>query len=137
MAARSSTSSRIPSSSQGRLLLCSHGEKPVLRISGTKENPGRRFWGCVYFEVQEGCNFFHWADPDTEVEYSEIARLRKKLSMMKSRTKVAEWKLKFVAVLGFFGYILLLFLVVNWPGWGLCIKGVLDCGMLNVFEDVI
>ncbi|QHN87118.1 DNA-(apurinic or apyrimidinic site) lyase [Arachis hypogaea] len=75
MAARSSTSSRSRASSQGMLLLCSHGEKPVLRISGTKENPGRRFWGCVYFEVQEGCNFFHWADPETEVEYSEIARV--------------------------------------------------------------
>ncbi|RYR22147.1 hypothetical protein Ahy_B03g067426 [Arachis hypogaea] len=101
MAARSSTSFRSRALSQGRLLLCSHGEKPVLRISGTKKNPGRRFWGCV----QEGYNFFRWADPETEVEHSEIARIRKKLSMMKSRTKAAEWKLKFVAVLGFFGWV--------------------------------
>ncbi|RYR72084.1 hypothetical protein Ahy_A02g006282 isoform A [Arachis hypogaea] len=94
MAAQSSTSSRSRASSHGRLLLCSYGEKPVLRISGTKENPGCRFWGCVYFEVQQGCNFFRWADPETEVEHSEVARIRKKLSMMKSRTKAAEWKLK-------------------------------------------
>ncbi|QHN99801.1 uncharacterized protein DS421_13g400990 [Arachis hypogaea] len=56
-------------------------------------------------QVQEGYNFFRWADPETEVEHSEIARIRKKLSMMKSRTKAAEWKLKFVAVLGFFGWV--------------------------------
>ncbi|QHO39095.1 uncharacterized protein DS421_4g126130 [Arachis hypogaea] len=89
----------------GRVLLCSHSEKPVLQISGTKENPGHRFWGCVYFEVQQGYNFFCWADPETEVKHSEIARIRKKLSRMKSRTKVAEWKLKVVAVLGFFGWV--------------------------------
>ncbi|RYR13379.1 hypothetical protein Ahy_B04g070406 isoform A [Arachis hypogaea] len=102
MAAQSLTSSRSRSSSHGRLLLCFYGEKPVLRISGTKENPGRRFWGCVYFEVQQGCNFFHWVDPETEVEHLEIARIRKKVSTLKSRTKAAEWKLKVVAVLGFF-----------------------------------
>ncbi|QHO14492.1 uncharacterized protein LOC107641574 [Arachis ipaensis] len=105
MAAQSSTSFRSRTSSYGRLLLCSHGEKPVLRISGTKENPGRRFWGYVYFEVQQGCNFFRWADPETEVEHSEVVRIRKKLSMMKSRTKMAEWKLKVIAVLGFFGWV--------------------------------
>ncbi|RYR72083.1 hypothetical protein Ahy_A02g006282 isoform B [Arachis hypogaea] len=115
MAAQSSTSSRSRASSHGRLLLCSYGEKPVLRISGTKENPGCRFWGCVYFEVQQGCNFFRWADPETEVEHSEVARIRKKLSMMKSRTKAAEWKLKVVAVLGFFGWVgFLCLLLQSW-----------------------
>ncbi|XP_015959431.1 uncharacterized protein LOC107483319 [Arachis duranensis] len=98
MAAQSSCSSRSRSSSHSRLLLCSHGEKSVLRISGTKENLGRRFWGCVYFEVQQGYNFFHWADPETEVEHSEIARIRKKVSMLKSRMKAVEWKLKVYSV---------------------------------------
>ncbi|RYR57649.1 hypothetical protein Ahy_A05g023354 isoform A [Arachis hypogaea] len=94
MAAQSSTSSRSRSSSHGRPLLCSHGERPVLQTSGTKENPGCKLWGCVYFEVQQGCNFFRWEDPETEVEYSKIARIKRKVSSLKSRTKAAEWKLK-------------------------------------------
>ncbi|RYR28555.1 hypothetical protein Ahy_B01g052699 [Arachis hypogaea] len=96
MASQSSLSSRSRSSSHSRLLFCSHSERLVLRTSGTKENPGRRFWDCV----QQGCNFFHWTDPETEVKYSEVARIRRKVSSLKSRTKVAEWKLKVVAVLG-------------------------------------
>ncbi|XP_057755903.1 DNA-(apurinic or apyrimidinic site) endonuclease 2-like [Arachis stenosperma] len=102
MAAQSSTSSHNISSSYGRMLLYFHGEKPVLQISGTKENPGRRFWECVYFEVQQGCNFFRWPVPEIEMEHSEIARIRKKVSILKSRMKAAEWKLKVVAVLGLF-----------------------------------
>ncbi|QHN87181.1 uncharacterized protein DS421_16g552810 [Arachis hypogaea] len=115
MAAQSSTSSRSRSLSHGRLLLCSHSEKPVLRMSGTKENPGHRFWGCVYFEVQQGCNFFRWADPETEVEHIEIARIRKKVSMLKSRTKAAEWKLKVAVVLGCLGWVgFVCLLLQNW-----------------------
>ncbi|MED6181781.1 hypothetical protein PIB30_022535 [Stylosanthes scabra] len=43
-------------------VMCWHGERAVLRTSGTKENPGRRFCGCVRYEVQESCGFFKWAD---------------------------------------------------------------------------
>ncbi|RYR01437.1 uncharacterized protein LOC107646298 [Arachis ipaensis] len=103
MAVQSSISSRSKSSSHGRLLLCSYGERPMLRTSETKENPGCRFWDCVYYEVHQGCNFFRWTDPETEVEHSEIARIRRKVFSLKSRTKAAEWKLMVVAVLEFFG----------------------------------
>ncbi|QHO39353.1 uncharacterized protein DS421_4g128380 [Arachis hypogaea] len=112
MAAESSVSSRRKSSSHGRLLLCSHGERPVLRTSGTKENYCRRFWGCVYYEVHEGCNFFRWAEPETEVKNPEIARMRRKVASLKSRTKAAEWKLMVVAVLGFFGWVGFLYLLL-------------------------
>ncbi|MED6142753.1 hypothetical protein PIB30_000315 [Stylosanthes scabra] len=44
------------------MLLCLHGVPPVLRVSRTKENPGRRFWDCVYYEVHEHCDFFVWPD---------------------------------------------------------------------------
>ncbi|QHN84537.1 uncharacterized protein DS421_16g529470 [Arachis hypogaea] len=81
MAVQSSISSRSKSSSHGRLLLCSYGERPMLRTSETKENPGCRFWDCVYYEVHQGCNFFRWTDPETEVEHSEIARIRRKVSV--------------------------------------------------------
>ncbi|QHO56145.1 DNA-(apurinic or apyrimidinic site) lyase [Arachis hypogaea] len=45
-------------------MVCGHGERPILRTSMTKDNPGRRFWDCVYYEVQDGCDFFRWADPE-------------------------------------------------------------------------
>ncbi|MED6175653.1 hypothetical protein PIB30_080416 [Stylosanthes scabra] len=47
-----SRSSRRNSSAQRRMLVCDHGQPPVLRVSGTKENPGRRFWRCVYSTVR-------------------------------------------------------------------------------------
>ncbi|RYR04901.1 hypothetical protein Ahy_B06g084713 [Arachis hypogaea] len=117
MAAQSSTSSRSRSLSHGRLLLCSHSEKPVLRMSGTKENPGDGMESDHggYVQVQQGCNFFRWADPETEVEHIEIARIRKKVSMLKSRTKAAEWKLKVAVVLGCLGWVgFVCLLLQNW-----------------------
>ncbi|QHO18921.1 uncharacterized protein DS421_11g324590 [Arachis hypogaea] len=113
MAAESSISSRSKSSSHGTLLLCSHGERPVLRTLGTKENYGRRFWGCVNYGVHAGCNFFHWAEPETEVENPEIARMKKKVASLKSRTKAAEWKLMVVALLGFVGWAGFLYLLLQ------------------------
>ncbi|QHO40384.1 uncharacterized protein DS421_5g137020 [Arachis hypogaea] len=104
MAAESSMSSRSKSSSHGVLLLCSHGERLVLRTSGTKENYRHRFWGCVYYGVHEGCNFFRWAESETELGNPKIARKKKKLASLKSRTKAAEWKLMVVALLGVYGY---------------------------------
>ncbi|XP_057740523.1 uncharacterized protein LOC130957696 [Arachis stenosperma] len=112
MAAESSMSSRSKSSSHGRLLLCSHGERLVLRTSETKENYGRRFRGYVYYEVHEGCNFFRWVEPETEMENPEIVRMKKKVASLKSRTKAAEWKLMVIAVLGFFGWVGFLYLLL-------------------------
>ncbi|MED6223412.1 hypothetical protein PIB30_073733 [Stylosanthes scabra] len=48
---RGSRASRSIGSTHRTMLLCHHGERPVLRVSGTKENPGRRFWGCVCYAV--------------------------------------------------------------------------------------
>ncbi|RYQ97537.1 hypothetical protein Ahy_B08g093607 [Arachis hypogaea] len=113
MAAESSISSRSKSSLHGRLLLCSHGERPVLRTSGTKENYGRRFWGFVYYVVHEGCNFFRWAEPETEVKNPKITRMKKKVASLKSRTKVAEWKLMVIALLEFVGWAGFLYLLLQ------------------------
>ncbi|MED6176110.1 hypothetical protein PIB30_084750 [Stylosanthes scabra] len=56
MASQNSRSSRTTrrggeSAQSGRMVLCEHGVPAVKRISGTKENPGRPFWGCVYYKV--------------------------------------------------------------------------------------
>ncbi|MED6133523.1 hypothetical protein PIB30_029072 [Stylosanthes scabra] len=47
---RSTASRSTGSRNTQRMLLCHHGEVVVLRVSRTKENPGRRFWGCVRYE---------------------------------------------------------------------------------------
>ncbi|MED6185114.1 hypothetical protein PIB30_053897 [Stylosanthes scabra] len=86
-------------------LLCRHGNRLVLRTSGTKENPGRRFWGCVHYDVQNECDFFKWADAETDIEDPQIARLRKKVACLKTKIKDSEWKLKVVAVVGLLGWV--------------------------------
>ncbi|MED6115359.1 hypothetical protein PIB30_089698 [Stylosanthes scabra] len=79
---RGSRSSRSTGSAQRRGLLCSHRVPPVLRVSGTKENPGRRFWDYVYYE--EDCDFLCWADKEQLGEDPEKEKLRKKVISLKT-----------------------------------------------------
>ncbi|RYR35531.1 hypothetical protein Ahy_A10g050682 [Arachis hypogaea] len=87
MATESSRSSRSRSSAQKRELLCGHGERLVLRISGTKNNPGRRFWGCVYYEIKEEYEFFRWADPEVDSEDPQVARMKRKVMALKAKVR--------------------------------------------------
>ncbi|RYR71996.1 hypothetical protein Ahy_A02g006203 isoform A [Arachis hypogaea] len=98
-------------------LLCGHGERSILRTSSTKDNPCQRFWGCVYYEVQDGCDFFRWEDPKPEgaEQEIEIARTRRKITNLKSRLKDVEWKLRIVAALGIVSWIGFLFLLLQNP----------------------
>ncbi|XP_015934633.1 uncharacterized protein LOC107460760 [Arachis duranensis] len=105
MASESSRSSRSRGSGQKRGVLCGHGERPVLRVSGTKENPGRRFWGCVYYEVNEECQFFRWADPEAGSEDPHVTRLKRKVVALKADVKASEWKLKVAAMLCLVGWV--------------------------------
>ncbi|MED6189816.1 hypothetical protein PIB30_099744 [Stylosanthes scabra] len=113
-ASQSSTCLRmtqITSSAQRRTLVCHHGVRLVFRVSGTKENPGRRFRGCVYYEVQEECGFFQWADQWVDREQVEVekdqekAKLRKKVVALKSKLKAMEGKMKIVGFLGLVGWL--------------------------------
>ncbi|RYR67900.1 hypothetical protein Ahy_A03g014357 [Arachis hypogaea] len=110
MASESSRSSRTRGSGQKRGLLCEHGERPVLRVSGMKENPGQRFWGYVYYEVKDECQFFRWADPEAETEDPQVARLKRKVVALKANVKASEWKLMVAVVLGMVGWVGCLFL---------------------------
>ncbi|RYQ94625.1 hypothetical protein Ahy_B08g089560 [Arachis hypogaea] len=105
MVSESSRSSRRRGSAQKKGILCGHGERPVLRVSRTKENPGRRFWGCVYYEVNDECEFFHWEDPEAGSEDPHVARLKRKVVDLKADVKASEWKLKVAAVLGMVGWV--------------------------------
>ncbi|MED6219665.1 hypothetical protein PIB30_037891 [Stylosanthes scabra] len=77
----------------------------VLRVSGTKENPRRRFWGCVYYEVQEQCDFFCWADKEQQGEDPDKAKLRKKVQALKSEVRACERRLKIAVFVGLLGWI--------------------------------
>ncbi|XP_016199163.1 uncharacterized protein LOC107640128 [Arachis ipaensis] len=105
MVAESSKSSRSRSSVQKRELLCGHGERPLLQTSGTKNNTGRRFWGCVYYEIKEEFEFFRWADLEGESEDPQVVRLKRKILALKAKVRDIEWKLKVAAVLGKVGWI--------------------------------
>ncbi|XP_015953321.1 uncharacterized protein LOC107477764 [Arachis duranensis] len=103
MASESSRSSQSRGSTQKKGLLCGYGERPVVQILGTKDNPGRRFWGCVYYEVKEECQFFRWEDPEAETEDPQVARLKRKVVALKTNVKASKWKLKVAAMLGMVG----------------------------------
>ncbi|MED6211160.1 hypothetical protein PIB30_070994 [Stylosanthes scabra] len=83
-------SSRSTRSAQRRGLLWSHGLRHALRVAGTKENPGRRFWGCVYYEVQEHCDFFCWADKEQLEDDAENVKLRKKVLSLKTKVRACK-----------------------------------------------
>ncbi|MED6138174.1 hypothetical protein PIB30_071784 [Stylosanthes scabra] len=110
MASRSS--SRTTARTQRRALACHHEEPPVLRVLGTKDNPGRLFLGCVYYQVHEECNFFCWVDAEQEESDPEKEQLRKKVVSLKFRLKAIEWKMKvavYVELVGWFGLMYLWF----------------------------
>ncbi|MED6179375.1 hypothetical protein PIB30_000491 [Stylosanthes scabra] len=85
--------SRSTASTQRRILSCHHKEKVVLRVSGMKENLGKRFLGCVRYAEQEE-------------EDLEKARMRKKVSSLKSRLRACELRLKIVVFVGMVGWAL-------------------------------
>ncbi|MED6167744.1 hypothetical protein PIB30_005712 [Stylosanthes scabra] len=113
MASQNSWSSRTTrrggvSAQSGRMVLCEHGVPAVKRISGTTENPGKPFWGCVYYKVQEHCGFFCWADEEQVEEDPEKSRLRRKVFSLKSKVKTIEKRLKIVVVVGLVGWVWLI-----------------------------
>ncbi|MED6192618.1 hypothetical protein PIB30_011687 [Stylosanthes scabra] len=108
MASQNSWSSRTTrrggeSAQSGRMMLCEHGVPTVKRISGTKENPGRPFWGCVNYK--EHCEFFCWADEEQVEEDPEKSRLMRKVFSLKSKLKTIEKRLKIVSVVGLVGWV--------------------------------
>ncbi|QHO06773.1 uncharacterized protein DS421_14g457700 [Arachis hypogaea] len=113
IASQSSRASRFRSAAKE--LLCGYGERPILQTSLTKDNPGQRFWGCVYYEVQDGCDFFRWADPKPGGVQQEvkIARNRRKITKLKTRLKEVETKLWVAAALCIAGWLGFLFLLLQ------------------------
>ncbi|MED6155726.1 hypothetical protein PIB30_007591 [Stylosanthes scabra] len=130
MASQCSRASRSQSSSQFTPVVCFHGVKAVLRVSGTKENPRRRFWGCMYYRVQDHCKFFQWAEPETEnaEEDSEKVRMRRKIGCLKMKVKKAEYRMKIAVVFGVVGWVGMLFLwMQNYARHSPCFQNPAGC----------
>ncbi|MED6179997.1 hypothetical protein PIB30_006114 [Stylosanthes scabra] len=91
--------------------------EPVLRVSRTNENPGRRFWGCVYYDMKEQCKFFQWANPAEDDDgYMEAARLKKKVACLKVKLKATKWRLNVAICVGLVGWVGLLYMWVYESG---------------------
>ncbi|MED6216708.1 hypothetical protein PIB30_010148 [Stylosanthes scabra] len=105
----SRTTRRTTSSANRTTLVCHHGKPPVLRVSGTTENPGRRFWGCVYYDLGWECDFFQWVDRRIEEEQvvvaedQEKAKLRRKVVALKVKLRAMERKMKISWFIGLVG----------------------------------
>ncbi|MED6116122.1 hypothetical protein PIB30_097124 [Stylosanthes scabra] len=113
---RASRSNRSSGSAQKEWLICWCGVPPVLKVSGTNEHPGRRFWGCPYYGVQEHCGYFRWADKVQVEDDVEKAKWRKKVLLLKSDVRSCRWRLKVVAVVGLLGWLWLFWVWLQLEG---------------------
>ncbi|XP_016206063.1 uncharacterized protein LOC107646390 [Arachis ipaensis] len=98
----SSQGSRSSIKSRGRRRTCICGERPVLQTSSTAENPGRRFWGCINYQIGEECNYFVWAEP--EEQDPQIQRLKNKASVLKQELQKGEKKFALALTVEIFGW---------------------------------
>ncbi|KAF5447083.1 hypothetical protein F2P56_032661 [Juglans regia] len=75
------TSSNVP--------MCSCGNQAVLRISNTRRNPGRAFFGCPLYN-KEGlsqCKFFKWSDSS---EYKEQALVKREAEVLRKEEELKK-----------------------------------------------
>ncbi|KAK9293079.1 hypothetical protein L1049_021063 [Liquidambar formosana] len=85
--ANSRNSSQQPSCCR-RFGNCYCGVESPLNTAWTKDNPGRRFYGCAKFPTSN-CEFFHWHDEEFSARakevswmlYKENKELRKQIKM--------------------------------------------------------
>ncbi|KAK9988910.1 hypothetical protein SO802_029149 [Lithocarpus litseifolius] len=78
MEASSSTSSSLRRRAPFR---CYCAEKPVLVVSWTPDNPGKRFYGCPNYWVGRKCKFFQWRD-DEICEHGKFSSIEAALITM-------------------------------------------------------
>ncbi|XP_023924947.1 uncharacterized protein LOC112036376 [Quercus suber] len=78
-----------------RMCYCPSPAKPVLVVSWTENNPGRRFYGCPNYWVGRKCKFFQWVDDEIcahgkvliPKQRQTILRLEDEVSTCKKREK--------------------------------------------------
>ncbi|OIT23980.1 hypothetical protein A4A49_64960, partial [Nicotiana attenuata] len=82
------------------------GEKVVLVILWSIDNPGRRLYGCRFYEKDRGtgCKFFVWFDPPTPEHLKGVilGLLKKKKALdafMKASRNQKNWRRLIIFVL--------------------------------------
>ncbi|KAK9986021.1 hypothetical protein SO802_030972 [Lithocarpus litseifolius] len=86
MEASSSTSSSLRRRAPFRWYCA---EKPVLVVSWTADNPGRRFYGCINYWVGRKYKFFQWRD-DEICERGKVLILEQRQRIIKLEAEVAR-----------------------------------------------
>ncbi|XP_057425474.1 uncharacterized protein LOC130718863 [Lotus japonicus] len=89
----SSSSATSVSDPHGRRVICDCGVVSPLRTSWTRENPGRRFYGCgLYQGRKRRCVFFQWHDQEfNQREKKVIAWLLTVVEGLKKKEKFLLW----------------------------------------------
>ncbi|CAH8359605.1 unnamed protein product [Eruca vesicaria subsp. sativa] len=132
--------SAISSSSDDNGVLCDCKRKAKVVRAWTRENPGRRFYGCSGYRVGNGCescNFFRWYDVEKphgwqhlalqeardiiREQKAEIANLRTK----KEKDEQCEALKREVLILNERSYVLRNVLVASAVGFGVAVGGIM------------
>ncbi|XP_020082379.1 uncharacterized protein LOC109705975 [Ananas comosus] len=87
--------------------LCHCGLPYTIKTSWTQNNPGRRFYGCPRYRMQESnaCNYFGWYDPQfTSQSISMVNGLLESNNKLREEAAVAakrkRWKLTVFVIYG-------------------------------------
>ncbi|KAL6494493.1 hypothetical protein OROGR_031293 [Orobanche gracilis] len=92
----SSSSSCASQRTNKRLIYCDCGVRSPILTSWTDDNPGRKFFGCGFYEVygKKCCGFFQWYDDEDFLAAKDkvIARLVKKNEEMNENNEDVKEK---------------------------------------------
>ncbi|XP_075645054.1 uncharacterized protein LOC142616049 [Castanea sativa] len=82
-----------------RMCYCPSPQKPVLVVSWTENNLGRRFYGCPNYWVGKKCKFFQWIDDDIcECGKVLIPEMRQKILRLQVEVSTCKKREKFLTV---------------------------------------
>ncbi|XP_075666456.1 uncharacterized protein LOC142636206 [Castanea sativa] len=82
-----------------RMCYCPSPQKPVLVVSWTENNPGRRFYGCPNYWVGKKCKFFQWIDDEIcERGKVLIPEMRQKILRLQVEVSTCKKREKFLTV---------------------------------------
>ncbi|KAJ1391738.1 Zinc finger, GRF-type [Sesbania bispinosa] len=119
--------SKCSSSSISRRQVCRCGDEVKLLKSNSSRNPGRMFWRCPNWDKELTCNYFRWADDDSEqnCRFDELQHYEQvidemKLKIAKLQRKLAGERTKMKAAICFVVMSVIMSLSV-------CILAVLNC----------
>ncbi|XP_075665016.1 uncharacterized protein LOC142634605 [Castanea sativa] len=82
-----------------RMCYCPSPQKPVLVVSWTENNLGRRFYGCPNYWVGKKCKFFQWVDDEIcERGKVLIPEMRQKILRLQVEVSTCKKREKFLTV---------------------------------------